>query len=211
MKSRKMTASFSNREKRRRHLFSRRNRRSTSLRRLSISRSSSQGSSRVLRGGTTGLTPTSAQAGVSRSPHLPGTSTKATARAGLPGDGATCDPRAHHGLVPATARPSPLFKHPRQPDEPWWSSPRGICQWPGARFVSRPRPVGMTLPAGTGHQHRLQLGPHELFLRELVKHPVEDPVLQPASHPGVDGVPPPEPRRDIPATCSQARRHRGSH
>lgn len=57
MKPRKITSSFSKREQMRRNPFGRRNRRSTSLRRLYISRSYTHGSHRVLRGGTIGSNP----------------------------------------------------------------------------------------------------------------------------------------------------------
>ena len=177
MKPRKMTSSFSNREKMRRNPFSRRTSRSTSLRRLYSSRSYSQGHAGSCAEDPPERTPTSAPAGVSRCPRMPDPSTKVASRAGLPGAGAAYDPRAHHGLGPATANTSPLFKHPQQSDESWWSSPRGICRWPGARFVSRPRPVGMTLHDGTVHRNRRQLGPPKVFLLEVVQHPVEAPGL----------------------------------
>ena len=54
---RKSTASFSKREKIPRNPFNRRNNLSISLRLLYISRSYSQGATRVLRGGTTGRNP----------------------------------------------------------------------------------------------------------------------------------------------------------
>ena len=57
MNPRNTTSSFSKREKMRRNPFSRRNNRSISLRRLYISRSYSQGSTRVRNGGTTGSNP----------------------------------------------------------------------------------------------------------------------------------------------------------
>ena len=57
MNPRKSVSSFSKREKMRRNPFNRRNNRSISFRLLYISRSYSQGSTRVLRGGTTGVNP----------------------------------------------------------------------------------------------------------------------------------------------------------
>ncbi len=59
MKAMNITSSFSKREKMRRKPFRRRNNRSTSFRRLYISRSYSQGATRVLSGGTTGMKPKS--------------------------------------------------------------------------------------------------------------------------------------------------------
>jgi len=57
MKPRKITSSFSKREKMRRNPFRRRNNLSISLRRLYIWRSYTHGSRRVDNGGTTGVNP----------------------------------------------------------------------------------------------------------------------------------------------------------
>ena len=54
----------------------------------------------------------------------------------------------------------------------------------------------MDLHDSAVQRHRLQLDPDEPLLLEVFEHSVEDPVLRPAIHPGVDGVQTPELRRD---------------
>ena len=83
MNPRKITSSFSKREKIRRKPLRRRNRRSISLRRLYISRLYIQGSRRVLSGGTTGVKPrSSASWRVSLAGILAGTLSSAACIAG---------------------------------------------------------------------------------------------------------------------------------
>lgn len=86
------------------------------------------------------------------------------------------------------------------PDASWWSIPRRTCRWSVDRFFSRADPVRMDLDAGAVQRHRRRLEPPELFLLEGFEHPVKDSVLRPAIHPGGEGMPPPEPRRES-ATC----------
>ena len=197
-KPRKNTSSFSKREKMRRPPCRCRNRRSTSLRRWSSSRSYPHGASRICAEAPPARTPMSAQASVARRLPTPRPSTPAAALAGRPGAGAPYGPQAQHGLVPGTARTSPLFKQPRQPDASWWAVLRGTCRGAVDRFVSRPRPSGENLHAGTGQRPCLQLDSDERFLLEVCEHPTEDPGLRPVIHLSVDGMPPPEPSRDSP-------------
>ena len=145
MNPRNITSSFSKREKMRRNPFRRRNRRSTSLRRLYISRSYSQGLRRVLFGGTTGAKPRSSANWRVRSSSY----ARSITSAGLP-DGRPClsgafGPAARRAPDRGRARGRRPSGRPRQPDESWWSSRRGTCRWPEGRFFfPRPRRPDVT-------------------------------------------------------------------
>ncbi len=95
MNPRKMTSSFSKREKIRRNPFKRRNSRSISLRRLYISRSYSQGWSRLRFGGTTGVYPSAKANWRVSSPSY--------ARSMSRQSGAFCLPRRFSSLRPSGA------------------------------------------------------------------------------------------------------------
>lgn len=47
----------------------------------------------------------------------------------------------------------------------------------------------MNLDDGAIHRHRLELDTHDLLALQVFKHTVQHPVLGPAVHPRVDGVP----------------------
>ena len=51
---------------------------------------------------------------------------------------------------------------------------------------------------GAVQRHRLEPDAQELFALQVSKDPVEHPILGPAIHPGVDGVPVAEPLRYAP-------------
>ena len=53
----------------------------------------------------------------------------------------------------------------------------------------------MDLDDGAIHRHRLELDAHDLLSLQMFEHLVQHPVLRPAVHPGVDGVPIAESRR----------------
>ena len=152
MKPRKMTSSFSKREKMRRNPFSRRNSRSTSLRRLSSSRSYAQGD----------------KPGLARRPHRvepqgPGK------LAGLgPLIGPIHHPRQLRSLAAQATEQLAALRRimglaRRQRDRHRRSSirgnqmnlgvppPAGLADGPGDHFFSRPRRVRMHLHDGAVH------------------------------------------------------------
>ena len=192
---RKSTSSFSKREKIRRNPFNRRNNLSISLRLLYISRSYSQGATRVLRGGTTGRNPNANASWRWRCPHMPGPSTGTGSAPPTPGPPTVCAPPAHRGPVPVRGRTSRLFEHPRQPYESWWSSHPGTCRWTEVRFFKRTGPIGMNLDGRAVQRNRLQLDAHHLLSLQIIEHPVKHSFLRPSVHPSVDGVPVAEARR----------------
>ena len=56
----------------------------------------------------------------------------------------------------------------------------------------------MDLDNGAVQRDGLELDAHDLFALQVFEDPVEHPILGPAIHPRVDGVPPAEPTRQSP-------------
>ena len=199
MMPRDMTSGFPNRGRMRRNPFDRRNNRSTPLRRLHISRSYSQGSIRLPRGGTAGPDPKSS---TGRRPPLP-----SYARS-INGDGFPCrSPGRWGGPRPSgasRARPGDngnvtAVRASRQPDGSRWSIPTGSAAGLRAVFPSRTGSVGTDLHDRAVHRHRFRLDLDELFLPDILENPFGNPALRPAVHPGVDGMPTSEPGRQSPS------------
>ena len=56
----------------------------------------------------------------------------------------------------------------------------------------------MNLADGAVQRHRFESDAQELFALQVGKAPVEDPILGPPIHPGVDGMPRAKPGRSAP-------------
>ena len=56
----------------------------------------------------------------------------------------------------------------------------------------------MDLDAGAVERDRLKLDAHDLFALQVFEYPIEDPVLGPAIHAGIDRVPSAEATRQAP-------------
>ena len=199
------TASFSKREKVRRNPCNRRGNRSISLRRLCISQSCTQGSTRIRSGCAAGSCPSANASCRVSSPSCAGSMMSEGHRANsaayaLPG---------RRGPVPARAGPRRRFEHPPQPYESWRSSRRGSGRRIGGAFL-RARPVGMSLDDGVVQRRRLELDAQDPLSLPVRQHLVQHPVPRPAVHPGVDGAPIAKPRhaQPGPATYRMALRTR---
>ena len=62
----------------------------------------------------------------------------------------------------------------------------------------RTRAVGVGLDHSAVYRYRFEFDAHDLLPLEVFKHPVEHPILRPAIHPGVDGMPVAESGRQPP-------------
>ena len=80
-----------------------------------------------------------------RRPGTRGPSPRPIRHLAAPGWSGASGPPGRRGPGRARAQTSMPFEHPRQPDESWWSTRRGICRWLGGRFFRAPVPSGWTL------------------------------------------------------------------
>src|SRR5487761_454758 len=185
-----ITSSFSKRVKTRRKPFSRRNRRSTSLRAcISVCRTPTDRGdfpSAERRAYSSIAEPDRAFRFL---PTLCPSPSRRLPRARGPGPTTTRGRTERPPHFRARAKTSRPFAPLRRPDESWWCIPHASGRWLADRFFQCAGSVRMHLDAGAVQRKNLQADRHDLPLLESAKDALQYTLFLPAPQPCVDGVP----------------------